>query len=320
MLAVRSDSVRNAAWVWHEIESSAHDEAEGIRTLYVAATRAQKRLVLVTTPSQRGQKAPWTQALRAWGYDPAAPPADGARLDGGRVLHRVVRLERLRVEPPDATTTDVASAVRDYEESLSRLRALSAPPLRSPSGLAEDLAIRHERDEVELPDREGEGGGDAARAAGIAVHRLLEVWDLRDQRSLRADLAGMARRVAEEESAEAADVQREAAEVLDAFLASELPSRMQAVTILGREVPLLFQDAAGSSWWGKIDLVYRDSDGRVVVADFKTDREIDLVADRYAPQLAVYAAGVQRAMGLPRPVTAELWLLRYGRRLTLEFR
>jgi len=66
---------------------------------------------------------------------------------------------------------------------------------------------------------------------------------------------------------------------------------------------------------GIIDLVYRDpGDGRLVVADFKTDAletdaEIEGRIEAYSSQLEIYARALEEALDLDyRPYT-ELWFL-----------
>jgi ATP-dependent exoDNAse (exonuclease V) beta subunit len=66
---------------------------------------------------------------------------------------------------------------------------------------------------------------------------------------------------------------------------------------------------------GSVDLLYRDPEtGRLVVADYKTDRvegagEIAERARAYAPQARLYAAAVRDALALDEPPRAELWFL-----------
>ena len=86
--------------------------------------------------------------------------------------------------------------------------------------------------------------------------------------------------------------------------------------MMGREVPVILADAGGSAWSGYCDLVYRDGDGVIVVADYKTDRVADdaavaeLVA-RYRPQLAVYRDALARALPGAK-IRAEILFVRTG--------
>ena len=120
-------------------------------------------------------------------------------------------------------------------------------------------------------------------------------------------------------SATAADLHHEARAVLEAFATSELRTRLERVDVIGRELPMLAQRDDGAVNRGNIDLLYRDDDDTLVVADFKTDRGDDdaAIADRYRPQLETYVDAVTRALDLDTPPRGELWMLRSGKRLTV---
>jgi ATP-dependent helicase/nuclease subunit A len=114
-------------------------------------------------------------------------------------------------------------------------------------------------------------------------------------------------------------LQREADALVDALLASDLPAYLAACDVLARELPLLFRDADGTAWSGTIDLLYRDPDGRIVIADYKTDRAPDAAARaRYRAQLAVYARAVARAFADEPSPEAELIFVRTGQRERLQ--
>ena len=115
---------------------------------------------------------------------------------------------------------------------------------------------------------------------------------------------------------DADDALDEAETVLRAFTGSPLAARLATLDILGREVPLLLGED-GARWHGAIDLLYRDTDGTLVVADYKTDTSDDGAIARHGEQLGVYVRAVRRAMSGER-VRAELWMLRSGRVIALE--
>ena len=103
---------------------------------------------------------------------------------------------------------------------------------------------------------------------------------------------------------------------LDALLASRLPAALAKLEVLGRELPLLFEDPDGTRWNGTIDLLYRDpADGRLVVADYKSEAAPERAdRERYRQQLAVYARGVARLFPNELAPVAELIWLRSGQR------
>jgi len=75
---------------------------------------------------------------------------------------------------------------------------------------------------------------------------------------------------------------------------------------------------------GTADLVYLE-DGRLVVADYKTDavdaaRDIEERVARYRRQLDRYSRGLQSALVLDAPPAAELWFLAADRIIRLADR
>ena len=311
-LAVKIGRVSNSVSAWYDTEDEKHTLAEEVRVLYVALTRARERLVAVTGPSRN--RARWIDALSPWGYEVASRPEDGQTLHDGAVLHRLVsasakrRLEEARI--PDTT-----EAVRNYEEAVQAMRTAARPAVAAPSGLFE------ERAEALDPARPGRRASrDLGKAVGIVLHRLLETWDGEDPGALREGLASVCRETATETGTDPRSVERESAEILDAFCRSDLAGEFRAVERLGRELPLLVRAETGQAYRGSIDLLYRDREGRIVVADYKTDRDADdaELRERYRAQLEVYGEAVQKTFGLPDPPRSELWLLRSGRRLIVH--
>jgi ATP-dependent exoDNAse (exonuclease V) beta subunit len=93
--------------------------------------------------------------------------------------------------------------------------------------------------------------------------------------------------------------------------------------VLARELPVLLPPGEGEhapvgAVTGAIDLLYRDPrDGRIVIADYKTDEvataeEIRERAAVYAPQGEVYARAIREALEMEEEPRFELWFLRAG--------
>jgi ATP-dependent helicase/nuclease subunit A len=285
-IGISGPRMKNGAALLREFEDGDHEAAEDLRLLYVALTRARDHLLVLGGPPDT--RSPWIDALRAWGYDAGNPPDDGVRLAQGLVLHR--RLEPVetaggrRSAPP----TGAPDAVMRYGAAVSRAADEATPKFRSPSGL-EDFAA--EFDDVDATVARGLPRP-LARAVGLAVHARLERFAV-------ADLAA------------ADELAPEANAILREFAASPLASRLATLEVLGREVPLLFEEDRRTRWSGTIDLLYREPDGTIVVADYKTDASLDGALERHREQLRVYAEGVRRAIPGSR-VRAELWMLRHG--------
>ena len=299
-IGVSGPAIVNAASLLASLEDKRHEAAEDLRLLYVALTRARDRLVVFGGGRRAGA---WTRALAPWGYDPAADHADGAALAGGLVVHRILDAAAPARAAPREAAVGAPEALAAYERACA-LAVESGVAFRSPSWF-EDRG-------VEMPRETQRSPLDApmARAVGSAVHARLERFD-GDAGALLADLPAVAAGPAEEAGVDVNDVIREAAEILSAFAASPLAGRLAGLAIVGREVPVLLREDERSFWRGTIDLLYRDADGTLVVADYKTDRELAGAFARHREQLRVYVEAVRRAApGIA--VRSELWMLRHG--------
>jgi ATP-dependent exoDNAse (exonuclease V) beta subunit len=240
----------------------------------------------------------------------------------------------------------VAAAARRLRELRAEAAARGARPVGAPAS-----AEAHRRLE-ELAEERFEEGGPGGRAAGAdldhgpdrrlalaagtAVHRVLEELDL--AAGAAAELARHRQRLPEllrpllPEDDLAAAVER-CEELLDRLASpgpgGDLLERLAALGegVVARELPVLLPPGAADGVSGpspespvgfvsgSVDLLYRDPEsGRLVVADYKTDRvegagEIAERARAYAPQARLYAAAVRDALGLDEPPRAELWFL-----------
>jgi ATP-dependent helicase/nuclease subunit A len=267
-VALDGPQFKNAAVIAASLDDTHHEEAEHVRLLYVALTRARDRLFVFAGGKGNGA---WTKALSAWSIG---------------VTHRLLDDVPPRARPPAAPPQGAPEAVARYEAAAASVLALASPPFRSPSDSGDG--------EAQASAIHGALRPDIAREVGAIVH---------------AKLAG----VTPLDRGEADD---EAARVLSAFESSPLGARLATLEILGREVPMLL-DEQQARWSGAIDLLYRDADGAIVVADYKTDTTDDGAIARHREQLDVYVRAVRRAMPGER-VRAELWMLRSCRVITLE--
>jgi len=170
------------------------------------------------------------------------------------------------------------------------------------------------------------GAPGAGRAAGTAIHRALEQVDLTAEP--RAEAARLRVAIADEvvrtlPAARHEEARREALACWDTFVAGPLFERLRALhgRIVARELPVLLEpgsdDPATGFVSGAIDLVYRDEGGRLVIADYKTDRPAGAADARarrehYARQGEVYRRALALALGGAAP-RFELWWLAAGR-------
>jgi len=270
------------------------EASEGRRLLYVAATRARDRLVVTCFGRLRNKDGapsfvllgPVAEAL------PAPAPVKEAYEDGGLLVlpPRVPpAVDEGEGPPPDE---DLAGARREWAGRRAALLELArrAAPATSPSGL------EHVDEQVRAGGPGAPAGRARALALGAVVHRVMELCDLGDERSLREVAAAAAREL------EWPDLAAEAADLAAACWRAD-PVRRAARAAAAdpeavhREVPVasLADDVVLS---GAADLLYRDGD-RWVVVDYKTDRgaDADVLLARYRPQGAAYALAVEAVLG-----------------------
>lgn len=293
------------SWGDIEIVSPRHAEAaamdrqlqaeESARLAYVAATRAQDRLVLLShdrTDLETGLLAEAGPALTAGAASvgafgdtatvivvaPAPPPAAGP---GAR--------RRIR---------DESAYVRLWQE---RAAALGAPPalqLAQPSQ-PERPAEDDESDPTDFVGSRSAAARDRARQIGTLVHRYLE-RHLTETAFDRAQLTALL------EEGVAEGVVEKATAVLRRFFGSARQRRARGGTILGRELPVLLT-LDGQPWSGVMDLVFAESD-RIIGVDYKVMDQPVPLPEQYARQQHVYTTALQRLFP-ERTVAFEFWWL-----------
>jgi len=340
---------------FHRVEEHRRQvtSAELVRTLYVAMTRAEDRLVVVGSWPEELPHRPPEQAvtyldLLEHRSDLPTAPAEllGHCIDDGETFKDTgfARWRFPGLEDPggegeegepqlsDAITVPMA---KSDSRSLSELTLAAghrmARPFQGP--MSADAGARLER----LLD-EGGGSGfrsgerQGARTVGELVHRLFETWDLEEQpeaewqRQQQTVLAGLSSLVPVDELPAAIE---RASALLERIGSGELLQRFIELrkAVLGREIPVLLAPQDGDEgplgfYSGAIDLLYRNPEsGSPVLVDFKTDRvesDEDLAAraEVYASQENLYAEAMQRAMNLETRPDTELWFLWADRRCT----
>lgn len=272
-----------------------HQRLERDRLLYVAATRAKRRLVVslfqavpprtphdtrhaedkcshaecllavCTDAGQNGTWAPYTVPLPSGRPDtPDHPAADSAALREHWIAERTALLQQTRHAPVLAATAIAHEGEKEPEKS---------PP-----------------DDERQPWRKGRAG----TSVGRAVHAVLQTIDLQTGAGL--DDAARAQAVAEGIAGEGARIARlaENARQSAAVRAALASGRYWREVYVGTQVE-------GATVEGFIDLLYEGPEGLVVV-DYKTDsaRSLDDIAramERYRRQGAAYALALEAALG-----------------------
>ncbi|MBN1884125.1 MAG: UvrD-helicase domain-containing protein [Candidatus Krumholzibacteriota bacterium] len=269
------------------------EEAERVRLLYVAATRAGDSLYVPLGGDGKSYFALLSPELPGAG----ASSADGAGLDGGKELPAHAGLvragelpdiagERAVFGPAAVKRPDPAARSQWENARAALLRHLSrGPAIVTPSGA--------ERRFDEAEGRPAAGDAGDARLFGIAFHELMERVPFDGGGVPPALLRAIARR-----HGLGADRAAEMKEIAGRALRSPVLRRAGAARRLVREMPFaVFLAAAAPASGecllrGRIDLLFEEADGWTAV-DYKTDAveaaDIDGRLEQYRPQGALYA-------------------------------
>lgn len=328
---------RNLGAVLTQAKLRAREEAERRRVLYVGMTRAKDWLVLsgaITARSGRDTVLALLNEITEGDIGSATTPA--LRVGAVTIPHCVtVPPERKGARrgfsqpgvEPAIDCAALASAWRRREEQWRAVRA--APRRLSPSIM--------KADDREPWSSAGWTRADRDRGAlvGVLAHRVLEGWDFTaDPVHLEERIDVICRAgVPPEWQDDAVAIIGELREMFKIFIASAPYAALRRATVLGREIPFAMKwegegrgargEGAGNNdacvMHGVIDLVYR-LDGRLWVADYKTDRvgieEVRARAESYRDQAVIYTEALSRWLREGRP-QFQFIFLRHGIAVTV---
>ncbi len=319
---VALDGTSEPALDYEQLASSrALEEAqEEDRILYVAMTRARRRLLLSGAADFGRWPGPERSPI-AWLAPALVADLPDLLQMGGRGASVAVgeaevaldcRFQRPRdaaepaaeadpppQAPPPAPMPPPRSEPREEREGLG-VGALSYSSLSELQRcgyrfyLERVLGLPENREAA----RGGQGGVDA-RSRGTLVHALMEAVDLAEPRP--PDAAAVAQAAARLGVAIAASEREGIAELLARSLGSVAAAGFSRAREVGREHPFTFSlGAEGALVTGVIDLLAVAADGSSLVLDYKSDRlEADadlsaLVEREYGIQRTIYALAVLR--------------------------
>ncbi len=308
-LGSKDEGIQTIGFAKAEEREKRAQEAERLRLLYVAATRARDRLIVPYFPS-KGKPEGYlkylaeiiddaTGAVREYQAEVITRPEDlkvtesaAFRVDlSGKPPAGCAALHRQREDWEDERKQLIRSA-----SAGKRLRAASS--LRT--GEHEDFGL-------------AAGGGEPARSIGDATHAVLEQLDL----ATGADLAAVAQVEALRSGMpeQCRVIERLAKNALD----MPLVRRAAEASKLYREVPFAVS-ASGAVLEGVIDLAFDDGHG-LTIADYKTDdvpeEQLSEHATQYRLQIGAYALAAAEVFG-ELPVSASLLFLRSGSEIPVE--
>ena len=252
------------------------EEAEEIRLLYVATTRAKERLVIPWFAGKGGRID-----LLARGFVPAA----SALVEAPDLESLPSR--RVEVEKPASTTASTSQLIdkrQVWEASRAKLlaRAAKSQVRASPSKLAGES----EPVEEEPIDSERQRAMDF----GQAVHEALEVLDLQ---ATEAKQRGQVEQFIALTGLSDED-QRRAIKVVSSAIGSELLARARQAEQVYRELPFT-RIVNGEPMSGMIDLLFCER-RKWVLVDYKTDARVEV--DKYADQLRAYETALKQVAGI----------------------
>jgi len=323
VLAIKAGTVRTPAYVGHQCMESLQEDAEVKRLLYVAATRARERLILMAG-APRGRSL-WMEALGRWGYRVGTSFPQVSSFHDGAVLHRLVRgapspkpKQSAEAQKPAA---GLVTASKAFLQAVQTAVVSVRGGLLSPSTLAQQSKHlppapvkangSEERQVAESADRR------IALAAGTAIHHLLELWDRNplDASWLFTHAEAAARLAAVDVRAELAPVLARVREILRKAQSSGVLAEIARQQPLAREIPMLCRDAEGNRWDGTIDLIVGTPEQPEIV-DYKTDAVADRerLLELYGGQLDKYAEAVGRALDLCEQPAARILSLTEAKR------
>jgi ATP-dependent exoDNAse (exonuclease V) beta subunit len=198
----------------------------------------------------------------------------------GRSRYDRWQLARFDARAIGSTPSLVVETVRELTASGRPLPELALDPA--------DISVMT----VEQADRGRPGGA----AFGALVHAVLAIAAFDATRSMLQDLVASEGRGLGAKDEEVAA----AVGVIERVLAHTLLQRAGAAAARGacrRESPVTWSLADGTLVEGVVDLAFEE-DGRWIVVDYKTDRELaDLGEEQYRRQVALYATAIARATG-----------------------
>ncbi len=287
-----TNSLLTKTFAEHRAQEEQMEEAERVRLLYVALTRARDHLMVSAHRVARPENSTAKPTMADLVVQHAAelpniewqPGTLSAGEAAGALLMSYADWENER-------ESALAAAQRPLAISGSAIGQIAAgAPLDSASPDPKDIPDDHDSDGQQTPRRKGRGGTQIGRA----VHGVLQTVDLSSDAE---DLGGVADTQAKSEGVPQA---RSNIRSL-AQSALESDSVREAATHQHWKELFVAAPVEGTVVEGYIDLLYRGPEGLVVV-DYKTDdiHDDDIFQDkidRYRLQVAAYALAVEHAAG-----------------------
>jgi ATP-dependent helicase/nuclease subunit A len=283
------------------------EKAERRRVFYVGMTRAKEFLLLsggLASGSTGETVFDWLNEIGEG--EIGNPTTDLMQIGSSRVVHRVVKAPERRWPrrwqgTTMAPTVDSASLARLWDERTAQWQKVRSGTWHvTPTSVQESLPPKG----IDFGQRVD--GREVGRLVGVIAHRMLEEWDFAcaPDDLLRRIPSALDQFCPPEQDELRSTIADSLTDLFTTFGASDSYARLASAEILGREVPFLMPWGERQVMEGIIDVIYR-LDGKIWIADYKTDRtspaEAPAKAGLYAPQAAIYREAVSRCLGLSQP-------------------
>ncbi|MGH8013826.1 MAG: UvrD-helicase domain-containing protein [Candidatus Binataceae bacterium] len=310
----------------------AREEAESVRILYVALTRARDRLIMSEGTGKRGWISQIRKFLESEGLDVKAFLKSGADFvettvaGAPIILRKPAACELKPPHPPVAPICEQASADDNVRTAdLARRRLNFVPKILpevviSPTALADFARCPRQymmRQLLHLNESSRDGDGDATNIAmGTIAHAVLERLESSPGSAFQAGIASMVDAFGAAASLTQAQC-RELTRDLHDYVARHRATLDQEA-LVGRELPFFLNAGDGAVALfirGQIDVLVR-RDGKLIVRDYKYARQHGQ-AGAYQIQMECYALAAGQTYP-DYPVTAEIAFLRDGKTMALE--
>jgi ATP-dependent helicase/nuclease subunit A len=258
------------------------EEAESLRLFYVAVTRAQTDVVFVVNP--KAWKVGFQKVVMSLIPDPQWP-------DVGREV-RQTEIGPIAFEKVETREHTARARRRLHDNALEAELAsaeIVACELPSPAPPSEILTSG------EVAARRS---GSRNKAAGILLHRVLELWDG------RSDVEPLLQQLSAEAAADAEAVTR-VRRRLSTIARSETLQRIARAETVGREMPIRFVEE-GMTVERRIDRLIREN-GRDLVIDYKSGAPEATRVEKDRLQVRRYAEAIGAITG--RECDSLIWYI-----------
>ncbi len=318
----------------HSRKQSLENKAEEMRILYVAATRAKNLLFMTAAfdkPEDISREYTETSGeyeiikmsdYYSWikyAYDTSGGnkekimditvcvPCEG---ENG-ITRKKIKTDIFREVSDDET---VSGKIKENYEYIYPYHSKNVPTKLSVSALKDEMMISSDRLIKRLPIKESlEDRKDAKKAAfvGTLIHRIIEIADIEDIRTNGAYEA--VKNAVASSSEDFSELTEKDLEMASRFFETTLGKMMVSSSSIHREQPFILRLKAGEvseSWKESVDEIliqgiidcWFEYDGKIYLADFKTDRikgeeHLKELNEKYSIQLGYYKRALEESLG-----------------------